>query len=221
MIDDDPMHRTRAMINAGSALEGFARLKGVGKEDRSFSIDEVAKVAGMPKVTCHNYVQRTIFRPSVSGRTGRGGSAELLFSWHDCYVAGLCGAFRRLGLHPDLLREVSILFYSEYRKPDLFDLLPCPICGSEATVSILVTQYSSAYGVSCKGEHVSSCYGLPLNSQETKQKAIDKWNEMCEKMKPKGERHATETGRTVAGQQRTDSKGQVSRLRGQRDLRDG
>ena len=116
MIDDDPMHRTRAMINAGSALEGFARLKGVGKEDRSFSIDEVAKVAGMPKVTCHNYVQRTIFRPSVSGRTGRGGSAELLFSWHDCYVAGLCGAFRRLGLHPDLLREVSILFYEDEKK---------------------------------------------------------------------------------------------------------
>lgn len=116
MMDDNPMHRTRATINAASALTGFAALPGVGMEDRTFSIDEIAKVSGMQRITAHNYVSRGIFRPSVSGRVGSAGSAKLLFSWRDCYVAGLCGAFRRLGLHPDMLQRVADLFYQDEKK---------------------------------------------------------------------------------------------------------
>jgi len=113
LLRDNPLDCSTATINAKSALAGFAALRGVGTEDKEFSIDDIAKIAGMERITAHNYVSRGIFRPSVSGRTGSPGGQGLRFSWRDGYVAGLVGAFRRIGLVPYLLQQVSDLFYED------------------------------------------------------------------------------------------------------------
>lgn len=114
LLRDNPLDCSTATINALSALSGFAALKGVGKEDREFTTDELAAIGGMNRILVHNYVQKDILRPSISGRTG--GATALRFSWRDAYVCGLIGAFRRLGLVPYLLQQVSDLFYDQQER---------------------------------------------------------------------------------------------------------
>jgi len=116
MMDSDPIQQTRATTNARSGLEGFANL--VGKDDRPFSLKEVAEVAGMSYHLAYNYVQRGIFTPSVRPFDGSGlqGEKEGRFSWRDCYVAGIVGSFRRLGVKPDLLAKIPPLFSETKRK---------------------------------------------------------------------------------------------------------
>ncbi len=113
LLRDNPLDCSTATINALSALDGFAALRGVGTTDKEFTIDDIAKIAGMERITAHNYVGRKIFRPSASGRTGSESGQGLRFDWRDAYVAGLVGAFRRMGLTPYLLQQIADLFYQD------------------------------------------------------------------------------------------------------------
>jgi len=108
---------TRAIVDLGAALEGFARLDKVGKGDREFTLGEVAKVAGMGYHLAYHYVQRGVFVPSVRlfGGSGRG-DGEARFSWRDAFLAGVVGCLRRQGVKMELLRQVPALFSSEKKR---------------------------------------------------------------------------------------------------------
>jgi hypothetical protein len=97
------------IMNLAKALEGYARQ--VGKEDRTFSMREIAAMAGMKKITAYFHYRRGVFTPSVrpfSG-PGRGDEYEGKFSWADGFVAGLVGAMWRNRLPEVALAKVQPL----------------------------------------------------------------------------------------------------------------
>jgi hypothetical protein len=109
---------THAIVNLRGALEGFAKLKGVGKSDREFRLKDVAQIAGM---SYHNfyitYFQGGIVTPSIRdfGGSGQGETCEAVFSWRDAFTAGVVGTLRRQGLPIDVLRKVPALFEEKKR----------------------------------------------------------------------------------------------------------
>ena len=111
---------THAIVNLRGALEGFAKLNGVGKVDREFSLREVAGAAGM---SYHNfyitYYKSGIVTPSVRdfGGSGQGEQCEAKFNWRDAFVAGTVGTLRRQGLSMDVLKKVPKLFEEKKKRP--------------------------------------------------------------------------------------------------------
>lgn len=103
-----PMH---AIIDLAAALEGFAKLYGVGKKDREFSLPQIAKIAGISYHLAYKYMVDEIFEASIQRfqGSGKGESVEARFSWADAFIAGAIGCLRRNGIPAKALKEARLL----------------------------------------------------------------------------------------------------------------
>ena len=99
------------ILNAASALEGFASLPAVGEVDKTFGIKAISKIAGTSYQLAWHYVNEGVLMPSIRPATGKGqGDVEALFSWTDAFTAGVVGSLRRHGLKLNVLRKIQPLF---------------------------------------------------------------------------------------------------------------
>ncbi len=99
-----------AIVDAGKALDKFAALEGVGKEDREFGMREVAQIAGVSYHVAYAYVNgHEAFPAPVRGFCGGGtGRVEAKWGWAAAYVAGLLGSIKRIGdLRPPALAAIN------------------------------------------------------------------------------------------------------------------
>lgn len=101
---------TRSIMDLGKGIDDFARLTGVGKKDREFTLREISKIAGVSYHAAYFYTQEELFSPSIRDFGGRGqGDLMGIFDWSDAFVAGIVGSLRRQGLKVDALRQVGPL----------------------------------------------------------------------------------------------------------------
>ncbi len=99
------------ILNAGEALKRFARLRGVGEEERKFSLNSIATIAGLSYINCWFYVEKGVLTPSIRHAGGSGtGDVEARFSWSDAFCAGIVGSLRRHGLKRDVLKKIQLMF---------------------------------------------------------------------------------------------------------------
>ncbi len=88
-------------------LSDFARLE--PDTERTFNTRDLAKCAGMGEPSLYRLVSRLkIMEPSVRPFTGQG-RREALFSWADCFVAGVIGVLWRNRLPAEVLGQVQSL----------------------------------------------------------------------------------------------------------------
>ena len=106
-----------AVLRLDRGIDKFAALDVIGREDREFSLREVAGIAGMTYHNCYQFMAKRILVPSIRPADGSGtGQSEAIFSWSDAWSAGIVGTLRRLGLKPDLMRKVQPLFTTETKR---------------------------------------------------------------------------------------------------------
>lgn len=106
-------------LNAGEALERFARLWGVGEDDRTFTLKNIGAIIGdITNVGAWKYGNQGIITPTIRGFGGSGrGDVEAQFSFADAFSAGIIGTMRRYGLRrPDVLKKVQPLFTGKPKK---------------------------------------------------------------------------------------------------------
>ena len=112
VIEDGGPFPTTAVLKLVPFVDGFA--DEVGREDRMFTMREIAEIAGMAYHAAYYYCTRVVLHPSLRGFGGHGtGRVEARFSWADAFCAGVVGTLRRYGLKPDQLRKVRELFVEE------------------------------------------------------------------------------------------------------------
>ena len=94
--------------NLARALEGFAKLRGVGKSDKTFRREDIAEIAGITPQGAWLLVQKGVLIPSVRHNETRRRDPSL-YSWSDAFVAGVIGSLRRHGLDKHVLSKIQPL----------------------------------------------------------------------------------------------------------------
>jgi hypothetical protein len=102
------LFNSAVIMNVGRALENFSML--VGKEDKPFSLRDIAQMTGVPNQQAYGWIESKVLVPSIRPNSGAGRGRDVLFSWADGFVAGICGALRRQGVRLEMLRKVRSLF---------------------------------------------------------------------------------------------------------------
>ena len=94
--------------NLERALEGFSRLKGVGKADRTFTRDDLAKICGITRQGVWLLQTKEVLIPSIR-RSKSPKEGASVYSWSDAFVAGVIGSVRRHGLDRYVLKKLQPL----------------------------------------------------------------------------------------------------------------
>lgn len=90
-------------FNLSHAFAGFDKLCApVGK---TFSLKEVATVAGLSYANAHQWVKEGVISASVRSASGQGKGKELVFSYHDARCAATLGALHRAGCKRETLKR--------------------------------------------------------------------------------------------------------------------
>ncbi len=102
--------------NLSKALEQFAQLDGIGKDDKYFSRDEISRIMGVSAQMVLNLRHTNVLRPSVKESTMTGPKNGSLYSWTDAFVAGVLGSLKRHGLKRDVLSVIQPLLSDSNKK---------------------------------------------------------------------------------------------------------
>lgn len=94
-------------FDVGHTYEAF--LSKFGPRDRQFSLTEIADVAGISYPNAHKWMKDGIFEPSVRGRQGQGRGRNIIFSFHDAFIAGAAGALLRAGCSLETIKTASMM----------------------------------------------------------------------------------------------------------------
>ena len=103
------------ILNALGALHNFARLKGVGTDDREFALKDIAAIMGVKYHACHFYVREGYVTPSVQRAADSGRYYPHTFDWTDAYIAGIIGTLKRAGQSLKLSKQLQPLFCNKKR----------------------------------------------------------------------------------------------------------
>jgi len=114
LMDEAGLFHSQCVMNAARALEGFTTL--AGKADRTFTLPEIASVAGVQYHVAYAWMaDEGVLTASERAASGKGKGKEPLFSYRDAFVAGICGSLRRQGLKLEVLRQAARLFDEKKR----------------------------------------------------------------------------------------------------------